>query len=126
KDKINNWHLIYGGGATMAFILDVEIRSRTNGKKTLDDFMRKLYFDFGKNNKPFDINDQIQVLNHLTNSDFNPIFKKFIEGTETILPMIFSACEKADIIVAQYQSEFYLTPNQTSEKTSIFNSIIGN
>lgn len=124
KEKINNWHLIYGGGATMAFILDVEIRTRTNGEKSLDDFMKKLYFDFGKREKPFDLKDQINILNNLTNSDFNPIFMSFIQGTETVLPVIFSACEKAGIIMAQYQSEFYLTPNQNSEKISVYNSII--
>jgi predicted metalloprotease with PDZ domain len=123
KDKINNWHLIYGGGATMAFILDVEIRSRTNGVKTLDDFMKKLYFDFGKKNKPFNINDQINILNNLTNSDFNPIFKKFIKGTDSILEMIFLTCEKAGIIVAQFQSEFYLTPKEGSDN-NIYNAII--
>lgn len=34
--------------------------------------------------------------------------------------------EKAGIIVAQFQSEFYLTPNQNSEKINMFNSLIGN
>ena len=106
----------------MAFILDVEIRSRTNGVKTLDDFMKKLYFDFGKKNKPFNINDQIELLNNLTNSDFNPIFKKFIQGTDSILEMIFLTCEKAGIIVAQFQSEFYLTPKEGSDN-NIYNTI---
>ena len=124
EEKINNWHLIYGGGATMAFILDVEIRSRTNGVKTLDDFMKELYFKFGKRHKPFNIKDQIDVLNNLTNSDFNPIFKKYIQGTDSILEMIFSTCEKAGIIVAQYQSEFYLTPKGDSENKNIYRTII--
>lgn len=121
--KIENWHLIYGGGATIAFVLDVEIRSITEGRKSLDDFMERLYVEFGKKGNPFTIEDQIRILNQLTNSDFGPIFKKYIQGTEPVLDLITIACEKAGLAMAQYQSEFYLTPKEESGD-SIYKELI--
>ena len=121
NDKMNNWHLIYGGGASIAFILDVEIRTRTNGKKSLDDFMRILYKQYGKHGKHITLKDQIETLEDLTKSDFDAFFKKYVTGKEFYLLPILGACQKAGLIVAQYQGEFFISPD---EEVSLFYEII--
>jgi|GEM_PF-4586021 len=121
NQKARNWHLIYGGGASVAFILDIEIRAMTAGKKSLDDYMRALYLKFGKTHKPLDLEQQIEELNGLTGSDFQPFFDKYITGKQFYLIPILKACEKAGLIVAQYQGEFYL---KTKAGPSLFDALI--
>jgi len=110
-----NWHLIYGGGASMAFILDVEIRNTTSGEKSLDDYMRALYLKFGKSQQPITLRDQILELNALTKSDFASFFDKYVTGNEFYLIPILQACQKAGLTVAQYQGEFFLKPRPKGE-----------
>lgn len=122
-EKGKNWYLIYGGGSSMAFVLDVEIRDRTNGKKSLDDFMRILYSKYGKQGKPISLKVQLQELNMLTNTKFDSIFDAYISGKKPALNLIKSTCEKAGLAFGQYQLEVYLTP-KLEISNSIFESII--
>jgi len=103
--------------------LDIEIRGITKGENSLDDFMKVLYTKYGKLGKPISLGIQIEELNHLTNADFKPFFDNYITGTEPALDVILSACEKAGLVVAQYQSEFYLKPIDSNEN-SIYKSLI--
>lgn len=123
SQKIKQWQLIYGGGSSVAFMLDVEIRERTKGKKSLDDFMKSLYRKYGKTQKSMTLEAQIQELNDLTNTDFNPFFDKYVTGTENYLTPILQSAEKAGLIVAQYQGEFYLKP-RSDAKNNILRSMI--
>jgi len=103
--------------------LDTEIRSITEGEKSLDDFMKVLYTKYGKLGKAISLEIQIEELNHLTNTDFKPFFDDYITGTEPALEVMFNACDRAGVVVAQYQSEFYLKPRD-DKKNSIYQSII--
>ena len=123
KKKIDNWHFIYGGGTSIAFILDVKIRTITKGQRSLDDFMKVLYSKYGKLGKPISLEIQIEELNHLTNSDFRPFFNKYITGKTSALEVILSACDKAGLAVSYFQSEFYLTARK-DKINSIYRSII--
>jgi len=120
--KSRNWHLIYGGGASIAFILDIEIRHLTHGEKSLDDLMKLLYQNYGKTHKKLRLEHQINALNKLTNADFKPFFNKYVTGKEFYLLPILGACKKAGLKVAQYQGEFFLTAKPNS---SMFESLIG-
>ncbi|WP_177219208.1 M61 family metallopeptidase [Lutibacter maritimus] len=123
KSKINNWHFIYGGGTSIAFILDVQIRSNTKGRKSLDDFMKVLYSKYGKLYKSISIEIQIEELNHLTNSNFKSFYNDYIIGKDSLLDAIVKACDKAGLAISHYQSEFYLTPKK-DKPDSIYQSII--
>ncbi|MEP1035544.1 hypothetical protein [Ekhidna sp.] len=122
KKKGENWFLIYGGGATMAFILDVEIRSKTNGVKSLDDFMKVLYLKYGKEGKPISLEIQIQELNKLAKVDFRPFFDSYIIGNDPAFEAINNACEKAGLALAYYQRDFYLNLEEMEEE-SIYRSM---
>lgn len=121
--KGRNWALLYGGGSTIAFILDVEIRSITNGKKSLDDFMRHLYFKYGKTHQALTTDDLIKSLKEVSGQDFTTFFNNHISGNQ-LLPLL-NTCKKAGLRVAQYQGEFYLSlPNESQD--CIFKNIVQN
>jgi len=123
RKKLLNWQFIYGGGASVAFILDVEIRNLTNGKRSLDDFMRVLFTKYGKAKKPMTLENQIQELNTLTSSDLRPFFDQYITGTHPYIDPILKAAQSSGLVVAQYQGEFYMKP-RSGQKSSIFRSMI--
>jgi predicted metalloprotease with PDZ domain len=123
KSKVNNWHFIYGGGTSIAFILDVEIRKATNGQKSLDDFMKVLYTKYGKSGRPISLEIQITELNYMTNSDFRPFFDQYVSGTEAALAAIIDACEEAGLVLSNFQNEIYLTPKKQRSQ-SIFRSML--
>lgn len=123
RQKLVNWQFVYGGGASAAFILDVEIRKLTNGKRSLDDLMRVLYTKYGRTKRPITLENQIQEVNALTNSDLRPFFDQYITGTQPFIDPILRAASLSGLVVTQYQGEFYLKPRPNEQK-SIFRSIV--
>jgi predicted metalloprotease with PDZ domain len=68
----------YGRGSVAGFLLDAEIRRRSNGAANLDDAMVKLYqqcLDGGYTNQ-----DLQEVCQQLTDSDFGPWFQTYIDS----------------------------------------------
>ncbi|GAB4236763.1 MAG: hypothetical protein Tsb0034_11590 [Ekhidna sp.] len=120
QKKFKNWELIYGGGASLAFMLDVSIRQSTDGTKTLDDFMKLLYQRFGKTNLQYTNEDLIITLNDLTGDDYFPFFEKYVFKS-AFAPLI-KYCNISGLNVAQYMGEFYLTIKDSER--SIFKEII--
>ena len=74
----------YSRGAMLAAILDSKIIVKTNGKKSLDDFMQKLYNDFYKKlNRGFSELEFQQALSDFMGEDMTSFFKDFVNGTKT-------------------------------------------
>jgi predicted metalloprotease with PDZ domain len=82
----------YNKGALLGMMLDLEIRSRTHGQKSLDDLMRSLYQKFYEApattkygpGQGYEEKDLIEAANALTGSDFTEFFKKYVAGTEAL------------------------------------------
>lgn len=74
----------YTKGSLVAFMLDIEIRQRTENKHSLNTLMRKLWQDFADTGLEDD-SAQI-VLEKLTNSNFSDFFNRYIHGVD-ILPL---------------------------------------
>jgi predicted metalloprotease with PDZ domain len=82
----------YNKGALLGMMLDLEIRSRTHGQKSLDDLMRALYQKFyeasaATNYGPgrgYEEKDLLEALNALTDSDFTEFFKRYVAGTDPL------------------------------------------
>jgi len=79
----------YTKGALLAFVLDIEIRSRSNDTHTLDDVLKLIwvsYQDIGLED------DTVQkVVAHLTQSDFTEFFDDYLYGvSELPLKQAFS------------------------------------
>lgn len=60
---------IYSDGCLLAFAADVFILQSTNGKKSLDDVMRRLYFEFAKAGKGYSEDEYFQLISEEAGKD---------------------------------------------------------
>jgi len=82
----------YNKGALLAMLLDLEIRSRTQGRKSLLDMMRLMYQEFYQSpaasyygsGRGFEENDVVEALDSITGSDFAPFFERYVSGTDAL------------------------------------------
>ncbi len=84
KTKFENYFLIYHGGWVSAILLDKDIRTKTNNRKSLDDLMKWLYKNFFRTKKLYDSNDIINGIKITTGQDYNSFYENYINGLETI------------------------------------------
>jgi predicted metalloprotease with PDZ domain len=88
----NNTISYYNKGALLGMLLDLEIRARTQGNKSLLDVMRHLYHEFYEApaesyygpGRGYEERDLVKVLNSVTGSDFAPFFERYVSGTEAL------------------------------------------
>ncbi len=82
----------YDKGALLAMLLDLEIRSRTQGRKSLLDLMRFMYSKFYQApaasyygpGRGYEEKDVVEALNSITGSDFAPFFEHYVSGTDAL------------------------------------------
>ena len=82
----------YNKGALLAMLLDLEIRSRTQGRKSLLDMLRLMYHEFYQApattyygpGRGFEEKDVVEALNSITGSDFAPFFERYVRGTDAL------------------------------------------
>jgi len=82
----------YTKGEALAWLLDLEVRARTAGERTLDDVMRLLWQRFWNGTTSsyylqghgYGDPDVLQALNDVTHSDFSEFFHWYVEGTEEL------------------------------------------
>ncbi len=79
----------YNKGAVLGMLLDLEIRERTGGAKSLDDLVRTMYQKFYQGppssyylpGRGYEEDDILAGLNALTGTDFTGFFEHYIRGT---------------------------------------------
>ena len=108
KDKHKNWLRIYGGGATIALALDIEVRAATGGERGLDHVMLRLKEKFGVPDARYTVEDILAAVNSVSGRDFTGFFDDHIFGSSETLD-IATILGKAGIDVEQFSDEFYLT-----------------
>ena len=84
EDKSANRELVYDGGSLIAAALDLQIRSLTQNRSSLDDVMKQMYREFGLTDITYTMNDVIRIVNRITGKDFKPFFHKYVAGTERL------------------------------------------
>ncbi|MDC9714307.1 MAG: PDZ domain-containing protein [Gammaproteobacteria bacterium] len=72
----------YTKGALLAFVLDIEIRKRTNDQHSLDDVLRLIWGNYQASG--LEDNTAQQVIEHLTQSDFTPFFAQYLYGVDDL------------------------------------------
>ncbi len=97
--------LFYIKGPLVALMLDLEIRSRTNNKRTLDDVMFALN-DEAKHGKTFKDEDLIHKVEKISGVDLTDFNNRYIHGTDT-LP------------ISRYLSMIGVTPHRESEEAEV-------
>ncbi len=80
---INNAMVFYFKGTLVGLMLDIEIRSRTNNKKTLDDVMLALNAE-AKKGKTFNDNELIGKVEKIVGLDLQDFYKKYIAGKDDL------------------------------------------
>jgi predicted metalloprotease with PDZ domain len=76
---------IYTEGCLIAFITDIHIRKATNNERNLDEVMRYLYENFGKQNKGYTDQDYRKIVNDTAGISLDWIFDKHIYNTESLV-----------------------------------------
>ena len=122
REKHRNWLRIYGGGATMALALDIEVRAATNGDRGLDDVMLALKDKFGVPGARYTVEDILAAVNSVSGRDFTSFFDDHIFGTGVSLD-VAGILAKAGIIVEPFSDEFYLT--RTEHPSALQSRIFG-
>lgn len=115
KEKHKNWLLLYGGGATMALALDIEIRTLTNNSKSLDDVMLLMKTKYGDNQIKITTASIMEAVNEVSGEDFTEFFKKYIYGKNDVLN-IEDIASKAGLNFDQFSDEIYLSRKKGNEK----------
>ena len=84
EDKSANRELVYDGGSLIAAALDLQIRSLTENRRSLDDVMKQMYRKFGLTSVPYTMNDVIRIVSRMTGADFKPFFRRYVTGMEQL------------------------------------------
>ena len=82
----------YNKGAILAMLLDLEIRSSTQGRKCLLDAMRYMYHEFYDASaasyygpgRGYEEKDVVQALDSVTGSDFTQFFERYVSGIDPL------------------------------------------
>ncbi len=85
EHSVNRYISYYSKGELVNFLLDVKIRTASNGTKSLDDVMRYLYDEFyKKENKNFTPADFQKVSEMMAGTSLEPFFSKYVRGRDEI------------------------------------------
>ena len=84
ENSINSQISYYDKGAIIGLLLDLEIRKRSNGTKSLDDVLRHLYQNFYKANKNYAPEDFQRTAELMAGGSLDEFFTKFVRGREEL------------------------------------------
>jgi predicted metalloprotease with PDZ domain len=84
ENSVNSQISYYDKGAILGLLLDLEIRKRSNGTKSLDDVMRYLYTEFYKKDRNYTPQDFQKACELMAGSSLEEFFKRFVRGTEEL------------------------------------------
>ncbi|QYK49491.1 MAG: M61 family metallopeptidase [Phycisphaeraceae bacterium] len=83
-DAPNSTVNFYTVGAVASFVLDMEIRRRTDNTQDLDEMMREMYRRYPLSNGGFSSADMVALIEERTGLEWQPWFDAHIFGTEAM------------------------------------------
>lgn len=84
ENSINNQISYYDKGEIVNMMLDIRIRTLSNGAKSLDDVMRYLYNEFFKKGKNYTPADYQKAAEMMAGASLEDFFDKYVRGTDEI------------------------------------------
>ena len=84
ENTVNSTISYYLKGGVVALLLDLEIRARTSGKRSLDDVMRLLWARFGKVGKGFDDDDVQALAEQGAGVELGAFFDRHVRGRDEV------------------------------------------
>ncbi len=84
ENTVNREISYYDKGEIVNMLLDLTIRQKTNGAKSLDDVMRSLYNDFYKKGRNYTPADFQKVAETAAGASLDDFFRKYVRGHDEI------------------------------------------
>ena len=84
ENAVNNQISYYDKGEIVNMMLDIVIRSSSNGAKSLDDVMRHLYNEFYKKGRNYTPEDYQKVSEMMAGRSLDDFFSKYVRGEAEI------------------------------------------
>jgi predicted metalloprotease with PDZ domain len=84
ENSVNSQISYYDKGALLGLLLDLEIRKRSNGAKSLDDVMRYLYTEFFKKDRNYGAGDFQKASELMVGTSLEEFFSKYVRGKEEL------------------------------------------
>ncbi len=123
NDKAKNRLLVYGGGALIAMMLDVELRERTNGAAGLEELLTTMYREFGVTDKRYTMEDVIRIAGGIAGADMRWFFDKYVLTAEQL--DVRPYYKKMGLQLDTFVEEIYLSrvPAPSADQKMIFNTL---
>ncbi|HYX43364.1 MAG TPA: PDZ domain-containing protein, partial [Pyrinomonadaceae bacterium] len=84
ENSLNSFVSYYDKGAILGALLDLEIRRRSNGAKSLDDVLRYLYTDFYKKERNYTPEDFQRACEQMAGTSLEDFFRRHVRGREEL------------------------------------------
>lgn len=84
ENTVNSSISYYDKGAIVGLLLDLEIRRRSNGARSLDDVMRALYNDFFKRGRNYTPEDFRRTAERAAGGSLEEFFRRYVRGREEL------------------------------------------
>lgn len=84
ENSVNSSISYYDKGAIVSLLLDMEIRKRSNGARSLDDVMRTLYTEFFKKNRNYAPEDFQRAAETAAGGSLDEFFRRYVRGREEL------------------------------------------
>src|SRR5689334_809690 len=84
ENSINSQVSYYDKGAILGLLLDLEIRKRSEGRKSLDDVMRYLYTEFYKKDRNYTPADFQKTVELMAGSSLEEFFARYVRGKDEL------------------------------------------
>jgi predicted metalloprotease with PDZ domain len=84
ENSVNSQVSYYDKGALLGLLLDLEIRKRSSGAKSLDDVMRYLYAEFYKKDRNYGPADFQKATELMAGASLEEFFSKYVHGKEEL------------------------------------------
>lgn len=84
ENSVNVSISYYDKGAIVGLLLDLEIRRRTAGARSLDDVMRQLYTEFAQRNRNYTPEDFQRAAERQAGGSLEEFFSRYVRGREEL------------------------------------------
>ncbi|HEX8189211.1 MAG TPA: PDZ domain-containing protein [Pyrinomonadaceae bacterium] len=84
ENTVNTAISYYDKGAVVGLLLDLEIRRRSDGARSLDDVMRALYTDYFKRNRNYTPEDFRREAERAAGAGLEDFFRRYVRGREEL------------------------------------------
>lgn len=84
ENSINSQISYYDKGALVGWLLDLEIRRRSDGSKSLDDVMRYLYREYALKNRNYTPTDFQRAVETVAGQSLEDFFRRYVRGRDEL------------------------------------------